>query len=163
MTQTKVNYASFLKTIEVASPGGEVYSSTDTVSKDKVLSVRIEPGLYSLLEALTEQWRTGSVSATVRNLLSMYFLPVVYELEWKNISPERVGEFRKQEQEQGYSMNLARLHKFLSELSEYMSFLVEAEEKGALSLGFIADKKEQVLSIIQNLAEAELKAGELLE
>jgi hypothetical protein len=161
MTQT--NYASFLKTIEVASPGKELYSSTDTVTKDKVISVRMEQGLYSMLEALTESWSTGTVSSTVRAILSMHFLPVVYEFEWRNLTPEKVAEFKKQEQEQGFSQNLARLHKFLSELVEYRTFLAEAQAKGSASMEFIQQKLNQVESMVEQLAEAELKAGELLE
>jgi uncharacterized protein YutD len=161
MTQT--NYASFLKTFETTSPGVELYSSTDTVTKDKVVSVRMEQGLYSMLEALAEAWNTGSTANTVRTILSMYFLPVVFEYEWKNLTPEKVAEFKKQEQEQGFSQNLARLHKYLSELVEYRSFLVEAQTKGSASMEFIQQKLNQVESMVEQLAEAELKAGELLE
>jgi len=142
----------------------EVFSSTDTVSKDKVLSVRIEPGLYNLLEALAESWSTGTVSNTVRTILSMFFLPVVYEYEYKNLVPEKLLEYKKQEQEQGFSFQLARFHKFLSELSEYKNLLNEAENVGALSMGFIADKKEQLSKIIGKLAGIELQLQkELIE
>ena len=161
MTQT--NYASFLKTIETALPGNELYSSTDTVTKDKVISVRMEQGLYSMLEALAETWNTGTTANTVRTILSMYFLPVVFEYEWKNLTPEQVAEFKVQEQEQGFSQNLARLHRFLSELAEYRIFLTEAQAKGSASMEFIQQKLNQVESMVEQLAEAELKAGELLE
>jgi hypothetical protein len=165
MTELKINYTAFLENAfqENHEPARELYSSTDTVTKDKVVSVRMEQGLYSMLEALAETWNTGSTASTVRTILSMFFLPVVFEFEWKNLTPEMVAGFKQQEQEQGFSQNLARLHKFLSELVEYRGFLVEAQTKGSASMEFLQQKLNQVESMVEQLAEAELKAGELLE
>jgi hypothetical protein len=153
-----MDYANIITGLEQA----EVFSSTDTVSKDKVLSVRIEPGLYSLLEALTESWKTKNVSDTLRTILSMFFLPVVYEHEYKNLVPEKLETWKAEEQETGFSFQLARLEKFVEELSEYMDFLNEAEERGALSIGFIGAKKEQVQEAINKLAGMQQDLKEFL-
>jgi hypothetical protein len=159
MTELKINYTAFLENAfqENHEPARELYSSTDTVTKDKVVSVRMEQGLYSMLEALAETWNTGSTASTVRTILSMFFLPVVFEFEWKNLIPEQVEQFQ---QEQGFSQNLARLHRFLSELEEYRSFLAEAEAKGSASMEFIQQKREQVESMVEHLAGAELSLKE---
>ena len=120
-----------------------VYSSTDTVSKDKVISVRVEEALYNLLEAQTESWKAKSVSNTVRTILSMYFLPVIYEFEWKNRKPEEFAQFTKEQKEQGFSLSLSRYSRFIYEMLGYISFLEEAEERGAVSMEYIQERKKR--------------------
>ena len=127
------------------------YSSTDTVSKEKVVAFRTEPALQNLLEALTEKWNTAGVSETVRVILSMYFLPVVYELEWKNLKPEQFQSFLNEQKEQGFSHNLARFNKFMLEVSEYLTFLNEAQERSTESIEYITRTKNKLEGILQEV------------
>jgi len=137
----------------------ELHSSTDTISKDKVLAFRVEPALFSLLESLTEKWNTSGTSATVRNILSMYFLPVVYELEWKNLKPEQLQEFLTKQNEEGSSVKASRFNVFMLEVAEYISFLKEAEEKGSESLEYIKGILNKLEGIVQ---ETENKFSKVL-
>jgi len=129
-----------------------LYSSTDTVSKNRILTVRVEPALYSLLEGITEKWNSAGVSDTVRTILSMYFLPVVYELEWKKLKPEEFQELLNEQKEEGFSFKLARFNRFMKEVSEYLAFLKEAQERGSQSLeyvGSILNKLEEITEDIE--------------
>ena len=71
----------------------ELFSSTDTVTKDKVLTVRVEEGFYNLLEAYAEEMNTGSVANTARKILSMFLLPAIYKFEYENMKPEKLSEY----------------------------------------------------------------------
>ena len=136
------------------------YSSTDTVAKDRVLTVRVEPALYSLLESLTEEWNKAGVSDTVRTILSMYFLPAIYEHSWKELKPERVAQNLQEQKERGYSANLARLNRFVAETLEYLRFLKEAQERGKASLEYIEQVTEKIESIIAETEQTMEKAVE---
>lgn len=135
---------------------GELQGSTDTVSKDRVMTIRVEPALYGLLESLTEKWNSSGISYTVRKILSMYFLPVVYELEWKNLKPEQLQEMLNQKEEEGFSVKLARFNRFMLEVSEYLAFLKEAEERGSESQKYIKELLEKLQGIMQE-TEGRLK------
>jgi len=125
------------------------HSSTDTVTKDRVVSFRAEPALFSLLESLTEEWSKAGVSDTVRTILSMYFLPVIYEHSWKELKPEKVAE-----KGTGLSFELSRLKRFYEETNSYLEFLQEAQTRSRNSLGYI----EKTLSSIEEiLSEVEQK------
>lgn len=138
-------------------------TTADTLTKDKVISVRIEPALFSLLELLTEAWNTLSISNTVRTLLSMFFLPMVYEQEYKHLKIEKLLDYKKEEKEAGLSPELSRFHRVIFELNEYLQFLNEAEQRGKKSMEFIQGKKQEVEGIIEELAEKEKQAQEKLE
>jgi len=122
----------------------ELFSSTDTVTKDKVLTVRVEPGFYSLLEALSEKMNTGSVGKTVRAILSMFLLPEVYRFEFENMKPERAS---------GSEVNFERLHYFIQELEKYFAFLSEAQEKSETSMEFMTKERTKVEAFISELQE----------
>ena len=140
----------------------ELFPSTDMLAnKEKVLSLRISENLYSALEAQSATWNNKYISETVRSILSMYFLPVIYELEWKEKKPEQLSEMLSEQREKGYSIGLSRFYRFIYELTEYYEFLSKAEENGSLSMSRVQELKEKVESIIQemsrklNYAEAE--------
>jgi len=140
----------------------ELFPSTDMLAnKEKVLSLRISENLYSALEAQSATWNNKNISETVRSILSMYFLPVIYELEWKEKKPEQLSEMLSEQREKGYSIGLSRFYRFIYELTEYYEFLSKAEENGSLSMSRVQELKEKVESIIQemsrklNYAEAE--------
>jgi len=138
----------FKELLEGIEQPEEKFSSTDTVAKDRVLTVRVEPALYSLLESLTEEWSKAGVSDTVRTILSMYFLPAIYEHSWKEMKPERVSENLKEQKEKGYSLNLTRFNRFVSETLEYLEFLQEAQERGKASLEYIQQVTDKIKTII---------------
>jgi len=127
----------------------ELFSSTDTVSKTRVMTIRVEPALYSLLESLTDTWNSSGVSDTVRTILSMYFLPVVYEMEWKKLKPEELQEMLTEQETEGYSFKLARFNRFMQEVSEYLAFLKEAQERSSNSLNYI----ENILNKLENIVQ----------
>jgi hypothetical protein len=159
MTETKVNYTAFL---EPSQPLKELYSSTDSITKDKVISVRMEQGLYSMLEALAETLNTGTTANTVRTILTMFFLPVVYEFEFENMKPEKLSQYVKRMSEKGEPVNFDRFQLFIQELEKYNSFLTEAQERGSASMEFIAEQKTKVERSAALLRKAEETWRELL-
>ena len=137
----------------------ELFSSTDTVSKTRIMTIRVEPALYSLLESLTETWGSSGVSDTVRTILSMYFLPAVYEVEWKKLKPEELQEMLNEQETEGYSFKLARFNRFMKEVSEYLQFLKEAKDRSELSYEYI----ETTLNNLEKIAqETETKLKKVL-
>lgn len=131
----------------------ETYPSTDFLSnKEKILSLRISENLYNALEAQTANWNGKSISETVRTILNMYFLPMVYALEWKDRKPEQLAELVSEQQESGYSLGLSRFYRFVYELTEYYEFLSEAEENSSLSLKRVQDLKETVEKLVQEMS-----------
>jgi len=139
----------------------ELFPSTDMLAnKEKVLSLRISENLYNALEAQSSNWKVKSISETVRTILSMYFLPVIYALEWKDRKPEQLAELVSEQRESGYSLELSRFYRFLYELTEYYEFLSEAEENSSLSLKRVQELKDNVESMVQEMSRKLKYAGE---
>ncbi len=139
----------------------EPFPSTDMLAnKEKVLSLRISENLYNALEAQSSNWKVKSISETVRTILSMYFLPVIYALEWKDRKPEQLAELVSEQRESGYSLELSRFYRFLYELTEYYEFLSEAEENSSLSLKRVQELKDNVESMVQEMSRKLKYAGE---
>jgi len=131
----------------------ELFPSTDFLAnKEKVLSLRVSENLYNALEAQASQWNNKSISETVRTILSMYFLPVIYALEWKDRKPEQLAEMINEQRENGYSLGLSRFYRFVYELTEYYEFLSEAEENSSLSLKKVQELKETVEKLVQEMS-----------
>lgn len=137
----------------------EVYSSTDTVTKDKILTVRVEEGLWNLLEAYSEKMNTGSVAKTARAILSMFLLPQVYKYELESMKPEKLSEVVRNKKE---PVTLDRYKRFIEELEKYSSFLAEAEEKSKVSIQFIEQEKQKVEKTVSMLKKVQTKWKELL-
>ena len=136
-----------------------LYSSTDSVTKDKVLSFRVEPGLFNLLEALTEKMDTGTVSKTARAIISMFLLPQIYKFELENMKPEKLSEVLNNHEEPG---SFDSLYSFIEELEKYSAFLNEAEQKGKNSLQLIENEKQKVEKTVFMLEKTKKKWKELL-
>jgi len=132
----------------------EMFSSTDfRGAKERMLSFRVSEALYSVLEAQTENWKAPNLSETARTILSMYFLPVIYEFEWREKKPEELSEALQEHKEKGFSLELSRLNKFLFEIGGYMMFLEEAEEKSSTSLKYIHETRLKIASIMHEMKE----------
>lgn len=116
----------------------------EKLDKDKefVLSVRLDKGLVKALEEQSKVWGSKNLSGTVRNILSFYFLPLVYQLEWKDKQAE---EFKKAlHQQQGLSSEKLKLNYFLKALFEYMNFLEQTKQASTETLKFAQVAEEQL-------------------
>ena len=113
--------------------------------KETVLSVRLDKGLLKALETQTRVWGTKNISSTVRAILSFYFLPVVYQLEWKD---KQAVDFKKAlHQQQELSSEKLRMNYFLKALFEYMNFLEQTKQASGETLQF-AEKTEEELNTV---------------
>ena len=113
--------------------------------KETVLSVRLDNGLLKALETQTRVWGTKNISSTVRAILSFYFLPVVYQLEWKD---KQAVDFKKAlHQQQELSSEKLRMNYFLKALFEYMNFLEQTKQASRETLQF-AEKTEEELNTV---------------
>lgn len=141
------DYTSFL---EIVPEEQELFSSTDTVTKDKVLSVRLEEALFNLLQAQNETWKQKTVSETVRTILAFHFLPLVYEFEWKNRTPEQFEQYKQEQEKTGLSFELSRYNHFIFEVAEYYRFLVEAISRGNASIEYLEATKEKLETVLKD-------------
>ncbi len=131
--------------------------------KESQVSVRMDKGLYQALEAQTKVWKFKNVSQTVRTILSFYFLPAVYEAEWKN---KRLQEFKKmikEGKEQGFSRDNARLNYFMKEVVEYRIFLNQVIEDTSNTLDFVEKAERSLVDILSETREKVEKAIEEVE
>ena len=140
----------------------ELYSSTDTATKDKVLTVRVEEGLWNLLQALSETMNTETVSKTARAILSMFLIPQVYKFELENMKPEKLSELVQEKQQAGEQVSFDRFIQFIHKLEEYDSFLAEAEQKSKVALQFIEQEKCKVEKTVSMLKKAQETWKELI-
>ena len=109
------------------------------------MSVRLDNGLLKALETQTRVWGTKNISSTVRAILSFYFLPVVYQLEWKD---KQAVDFKKAlHQQQELSSEKLRMNYFLKALFEYMNFLEQTKQASRETLQF-AEKTEEELNTV---------------
>jgi hypothetical protein len=138
------------------------YSGATT--KDKVLSVRVEEGLYSLLEELSEDWNSGSVSKTVRTLLLYYFLPMVYEEQWKQVHSEGFEKYVKELMNEGNEIELQKYKNLLHKFSDYHSDMKTIAEKMQVSEDFFMEQVEMLEQVAEKLEKVSiLWKGELFE
>jgi len=131
----------------------ELFSSTDTVTKDKVISIRLEEALFNLLQAQNESWKQKTVSETVRAILAFHFLPLVYEFEWKNRTPEEFEKYRLEQEKTGFSFELSRYSNFIFQVAEYYRFLVEAISRGNASIEYLEAVKEKLETVLKDTKE----------
>ncbi len=121
----------------------------DEIEKEKEsqVSVRIDTGLRKLLDAKTKAFGFKNTSQTVRAILSLYFLPEVYKLEWKGT------DFHKlMQEEKKYTTGRIRANYFLKSLVEYMSLLEQAKQSSTEVLSFIEGTEKEVNAIIDEMA-----------
>ena len=132
----------------------------EKLEKDKeyVLSVRLDKGLVKALEAQSGVWGSKNLSSTVRNILSFYFLPAVYQLEWKD---KQAKDFKKAlHQQNELSSEKLRMNYFLKALFEYMNFLEQTKQASMETLKFVQETEEQLNNTI---AEMQVKIQQALK
>jgi len=135
-------YTSFLDKVPQDQ---EMFSSTDTVTKDKVISIRLEEALFNLLQAQNEIWKQKTVSETVRTILAYHFLPTVYEIELMNRIPEY-------EQYKNTIFEWSKYKDFLFEFNEYYEFILEAISRGKNSIEFLEVVKKKLETTLEELS-----------
>ena len=135
-------YTSFLDKVPQDQ---EMFSSTDTVIKDKVISIRLEEALFNLLQAQNEIWKQKTVSETVRTILAYHFLPTVYEIELMNRIPEY-------EQYKNTIFEWSKYKDFLFEFNEYYEFILEAISRGKNSIEFLEVVKKKLETTLEELS-----------
>lgn len=112
--------------------------------KESVLSVRLDTGLSRALEEQTKVLGLKNVSSTVRTILSFYFLPAVYKLEWQG---KQVQDFKNaivHQQTNGISSEQMKVNYFLKALFEYMAFLEQTKQASNETLKFAQETEEQL-------------------
>jgi len=125
--------------------------------------VRLERGLYQALEAQTERFGFKNVSQTVRTILSFYFLPAVYEAEWKSKKLQEFKKMIKESQEKGFSRDNTRLNYFLKDVVEYRTFLSQVIKDTSSTLDFVEKAEESIITILSETQEKVLKVIEEIE
>jgi len=113
-------------------------------TKDKVLSVRIEENLYELLEKLTGEWETGSVSKTVRTMFLNYLIPEIYEEQWKKIHSKSLENYIKKLLSEGDRIELEKYKELLEQFSEYMKHMRKVVEDMKASQEFFEGELEKL-------------------
>jgi len=110
--------------------------------KEQVVSARLDTGLVKALEAQAKVWGLKSTGSAMRTILSFYFLPAVYKLEWKDKDFEKLMQGSEE-----YSTGRIRANYFLKALVEYMSFLEQTKQASRETLQF-AEKTEEELNTV---------------
>ena len=121
--------------------------------KEFVLSVRLDKGLGRALEEQAKVWGMKSTSTAVRTILSFYFLPAVYQLEWKG---KQVQDFKKallQQKREGISSEQMKVNYFLKALFEYMNFLEQTKQASTDTLKFAQATEEELNTAIKEMRE----------
>ena len=134
---------------ETVIPALNAIYSEQELNKDSQVSVRMERGLYQALETQTEIWNFKNVSQTVRAILTFYFLPVMYEYQWKSKKVSDFKRFIELKQRDGYSLEQAKANYFLFQTVEYLEFLEQAKVMSSHSLRFMERATEKMNSILQ--------------
>jgi len=121
--------------------------------KEHVLSVRLDKGLGRALEEQASVWGMKNTSTAVRAILSFYFLPVVYQLEWKG---KQVQDFKRaliQQKKEGISGEQMKVNYFLKALFEYMNFLEQTKQASTDTLKFAQSTEEELNNAIMEMRE----------
>jgi len=132
------------------------FSSLFSSTKDKVLSMRIEESLYKLLEELSKEMETETVSETVRKIISFYLLSAIFEEEWEKINSESFEEFVQEVAEAGDKIEIQKFKRLLQEVSEYLEFLKTLGDKVRNSVYFFEEKTQELGETISKLEQASI-------
>jgi uncharacterized protein YaaW (UPF0174 family) len=131
-------------------------SSPIETTKNKVLSMRIEESLYNLLEDLTKELQTETVSNTARKVLYHYLLTSIYEKEWKNIHSENFEEFVQEVAEAGNKIEINKYKNLLKTFSEYLELSKSITDKVENSFRFVYEINEDLDKAVSKLEKAEI-------
>jgi len=114
--------------------------------KEQVVSVRLDTGLAKALEAQAKVWGLKSTATAMRTILSFYFLPAVYQLEWKDKDFDKLLQGSEE-----YSTGRIRANHFLKALLEYMSFLEQTLQASSQTLSFVEETQKNLNAIIEEM------------
>jgi len=131
------------------------FSYEPGLSKDKVISLRLDKQLYSFLEEMTELRETGSISETVRNLLSMYVLLKSVEVI-NDDRKEQFSRYLEQVRTSGNEIELKKYREYSKEVTDYLSYLVSFEENATEAMRFMKKEAEKVNLFLSFLQDAEI-------
>lgn len=126
--------------------------------KEQVVSVRLDTGLMKALEAQAKVWGLKSTGSAMRTILSFYFLPAVYKLEWKDKDFEKLLQGSEE-----YSTDRIRANHFLKALVEYMSFLEQTLQASNETLSFVEETQKNLNAIIEEMTGKMQKAIQGME
>ena len=126
--------------------------------KEQVVSVRLDTGLMKALEAKAKAWGMKGTGSAMRTILSFYFLPEVYKLEWKNRDFEKLMQGSEE-----YSTDRIRANYFLKALVEYMSFLEQTKQANSETLSFVEETQKNLNAIIDEMTGKMQKAIQGME
>ena len=115
--------------------------------KEFVLTVRLDKGLGRALEEQAKVWGMKNTSTAVRTVLSFYFLPAVYQLEWKD------KDFFKVVNSKELSSEKMRANYFLKALLEYMAFLEQAGQASRQTLDIVSETQNKLDAIIGEMTD----------
>ena len=121
--------------------------------KEFVLSVRLDKGLGRALEEQAKVWGMKSTSTAVRAILSFYFLPAVYQLEWKRKEVQHFQNALLQQKMEGISGEQMKINYFLKALFEYLNFLEQTKQASENTLKFAQETQEEVNNAIMEMRE----------
>ena len=121
--------------------------------KEYVLSVRLDKGLGKALEEQEKVWGMKSVGSALRTILSFYFLPAVYQLEWKRKEVQHFQNALLQQKMEGISGEQMKINYFLKALFEYLNFLEQTKQASENTLKFAQETQEEVNNAIMEMRE----------
>lgn len=116
--------------------------------KEFVLSVRLDKGLGRALEEQAKVWGMKSTSTAVRTILSFYFLPVVYQLEWKKKDFSKIMNSKEM-----LSSERMKANYFLKAMLEYMALLEQAKQASTQTLSFASETESKLNAIIEEMTD----------
>ena len=126
--------------------------------KEQVISVRLDTGLVKALEAQAKAWGVKSTATAMRTILSFYFLPAVYKLEWKERDFSKIIQAGEE-----YSTDRIRANHFLKAVIEYMSFLEQTLQASNETLLFVEETQKNLNAIIEEMTGKMQKAIQGME
>jgi hypothetical protein len=125
-------------------------------TKDKVISIRIEESLFSLLVDLSKELHVQSVSETVRKIIYFYLLNAIYEEEWKNLHSKNFESFINKVAEAGSQVELNNYKNLLQELSEYVVLMRAVVDRINASAGFFEGETDKLEEVTGKLEKAKI-------
>jgi hypothetical protein len=125
-------------------------------TKDKVLSFRIEEGMYKLLEDLAKEFDTDTVSQMARKILRFHLLNAIYEEEWKAVHSKDFNKFIQEVAGAGKEIEVERFKMFLQEFSEYLELLKSIGSRINFSIEFFEKRTQELEGVVSKLENASI-------
>jgi len=143
-------------TIATIQLKNELFSSPVETTKDKVLSFRVEEGLYKLLEDLAQELELETVSNATRTILRFYLLNAIYEEEWKKLHSAEFKSFIKQVEKTGETAELENYRNLLAELSKYVQLMRAIIDRINISAEFFEGVMDKLETVTEKLEQVDI-------